>query len=99
MGNGERIPDEEEARLNLEAPNGQVGVRRLQSTFQSARVTRPLMSLSQICDHGFNCIFNQVRATVVDSDVNPKFMCEERGGLYMIPMKLKAPSPFHRQEP
>ena len=99
VGNGERIPNEGEVRLNLEAPNGCGSLQPLQSTFQSAKVTRPLMSVSQICDHGFTCVFDKERATVMDSDMNPKFVCERRGGLYMAPMKLKAPSPFPRQEP
>ena len=99
VGNGERIANEGEVHLNLEAPNGQGGAQNLRSTFQSARVTRPLMSVSQICDHGFKCIFEKDRATVVDEKMQPRFVCERRGGLYTTPMKLKAPSPFHRQEP
>ena len=99
VGNGERIPNEGEVKLNLEAPNGQGGARQLLSTFQSARVTRPLMSVSQICDHGFKCIFDKNKAAVVDADMKPQFVCERRGGLYMSPMKLKAPAPFQRQEP
>ena len=57
------------------------------------------MSVSQICDHGFKCIFDKDRATVVDAEGNHKFICERRGGLYLTPMKLKAPEPFRRQEP
>ena len=74
----------------------------MRSTFQSARVSRPLMSVSQICDHGFKCIFEKDRATVVDADMQPRFVCERRGALYTAPMKLKAPpppAPFHRQAP
>ena len=75
-------------------------MRRLQSTFQSARVTRPLMSVSQICDRGLKCVFDKDKATVVDADMKLVFVCERRGGLYMTDMKLKAPipSPFQRQE-
>ena len=85
--------------MNLEAPNGQGGARQLQSTFQSAQVTRLLMSVSQICDHGFTCVFSKDGAIVVDANNDTKFVCERRGGLYMTPMKLKAPTPFARQEP
>ena len=100
--NGDRIRNEGEVQLNLEAANGRGGVQALKSTFQSARVSRPLMSVSQICDHGFKCIFEKDRATVVDSDLQPRFVCERRGGLYTAPMKLKAPPPpvpFQRQAP
>ena len=99
MGNGERIPNEGQVHPNLEAPNGQGGARRLQSTFQSARVTQPLMSVSQICDDGFTRVFNKDGATVVDADNETKFVCERRGVLYMTPMKLETPMPFPRQEP
>ena len=100
MGNGERIANEDEVTLNFEAPNGQGGAQALRSVFQSARVTRPLMSVSQICDNGFKCIFERDKATVVDENMQPKFVFERRGGLYLSPMKLKAPSPpFGRQEP
>ena len=95
--NNGRIANEGEVRLNLEAPNGEGGTRQIGSTFQSARVTRPLMSVSQICDHGFKCVFEKDKATVVDQNMNTQFVCERRGGLYMAPMKLKSPAPFQRQ--
>ena len=59
-----------------------------------------MMSVSQICDNGFRCIFDKGKATVVDEQNQVKFVCERRGGLYLSPMKLKAPTtPFGRQEP
>ena len=102
VGNGERIPNEGQVHLNLEIPNGNGGSQPMRSTFQSARVTRPLMSVSQICDHGFTCVFRKDRAIVLDDKNQPRFECERRGGLYMAPMTLKAPThpaPFQRQEP
>ena len=96
--NGDRISNEGEVKLNLEAPNGSGGVQQLQSTFQSARVTRPLMSVSQMCDKGLKCVFEKDKATVVDEHDNPRFVYERRGGLYVTPMKLKAPTPFQRQD-
>ena len=100
--NGDRIKNEGEVLLNLEAANGQGGVQAMRSTFQSARVSRPLMSVAQIRDHGYKCIFEKDRATVVDKDLKPKFICERRGGLYTAPTKLKAPpppAPFQRPAP
>jgi hypothetical protein len=100
--NGDRIPNEGEVCLNLEAPNGKGGMQPMRSTFQSSRVSRPLMSVSQICDHGFKCIFDKTQATVVDSEGKPRFVCERKGGLYTSPMKVKAPpppAPFQRQAP
>jgi hypothetical protein len=100
VGNGEQIANEGQVALNLEAPNGRGGSQALRSVFQSAKVTRPLMSVSQICDNGYTCIFEKDKATVVDKDQQPKFVCERRGGLYLSPMRLKAPPPpFGRQAP
>ena len=39
VGNGQKVPNEGEVHLNLEAPNGKGGVQKLQSTLHSARVT------------------------------------------------------------
>ena len=99
VGNGERINNEGEVALNLDAPDGQGGAQPIRSVFQSAKVTRPLMSVSQICDNGFRCVFDKDKATVIDANNQTKFVCERRGGLYLSPMKLKAPTPFGRPEP
>ena len=100
VGNGERISNEGEVALNLDAPDGRGGAQPLRSVFQSAKVTRPLMSVSQICDNGFRCVFDKDKATVINDQDKPMFVCERRGGLYLSPMKLKAPSPpFGRPEP
>ena len=65
VGNGARVPNEGELLLNLESDIGQ-DKRRLQRTLQVAEVTRPLMSVSRICDQGLKCIFDDQEALVVD---------------------------------
>ena len=83
--------------LQLEAENDNDGVNAIRSTFQVARVTRPLMSVSKICDADMTCEFNKVRAVVRDK--NGKVVCvfHRRGGLYVAKMKLKNGSRFQRQ--
>ena len=76
------------------------GVQQLvRSTFQVADLTRPLMSVSQICAQGHRCIFEKDYAQVVTAE--GEVICKFRrdNGLYVATMKLKAPSPFGRQEP
>ena len=64
-----------------------------------ADLTRPLMSVSQFCEHGNRCIFEKDHAIVIDADGDTLCRFENRGGLYVATMKLKAPSPFGRQAP
>ena len=72
-------------------------VRGLQSCFQVAQVTRPLMSVSRVCDQGLRCIFDDEQATVVDKKTGKEVtVFQRRGGLYIAKMKLKAPAGFTR---
>ena len=38
----------------------------LRSCFQVAEITRPLMSVSRICDQDLTCIFDKKEANIVD---------------------------------
>ena len=70
------------------------------SVFQMAGLTRPLMSVSQICDHVYKCGFERDHAMVVtpeDDEVLCRF--ERQSGLYVSKMSLKSPTSFGRQEP
>ena len=53
VGNGERLPNEGQVRLRMEAASGEGHVTPVQSTFQVAEVSRPLMSVPKICDQGY----------------------------------------------
>ena len=70
VGNGQRVPNEGEAVLNLEArgPDGTSSVP-FSSTFQSAKITRPLMSVSKICRNKHTCTFTDQHALISDSSV------------------------------
>ena len=71
----------------------------MQSTFQVAELTKPLLSVSQICAKGHKCVFEGDHATVVGVDGATLCRFRRQNGLYVTTMKLKAPSPFGRQVP
>ena len=71
----------------------------MQSCFQTARVTRPLMSVGKMCDNGLEVTFNDKRAIVRDKDGAQVCVFERApGGLYLGKFRLKCPSQgFTRQ--
>ena len=94
MGDGGTIPNLGESQLNL-SDNG----KDLQSVFQIAAVTRPLMSVGRICDQGHNITFDSVMAVVRDSAGTELARFErQNGGLYVAKLKLKSPAGFGRRE-
>ena len=75
VGNGERVPNDGQSSLILEA-NARLGEsQQFRSTFQAARVTRPLMSVSKICSNGFRCVFDKREAQIIDSDDKVVCVC------------------------
>ena len=97
VGNGERLPNEGEAILNLEAmAPGSSGVR-FRSTFQAAKVSRPLMSVSKICRNGYKCTFDDAQALIIDENGQTVCRFVERNGIYLATVKLKSPTPFGGQ--
>ena len=92
VGNGERVPNEGQMILNLETDDGAAAT----ATFQVADLTRPLMSVSQICEQGYRCIFEDSCARVVNKDDQTICKFEKEGQLYVAKMKLKAPDRFPR---
>ena len=91
VGNGERVPNDGQVRLNMEC----AGIP-LQSVFQVASVTRPLMSVGRVCGQGLKCIFDQDKALVVGKDGEEVCRFERKGGLYVARLKLKSPELFPR---
>jgi hypothetical protein len=83
---GVRIPNEGEVELNLAGPQG-----KFKSTFQVAKVTRPLMSIARICDRGHKVVFEKGHASVLNSQGQEICRFARRGNLYMIDVKLRAP--------
>jgi hypothetical protein len=94
MGDGGTIPNMGQSRLNL-TDNGS----DIESIFQIAAVTRPLMSVGKICDEGHSVTFDSVMAVVrsKDGDELCRFHRKD-GGLYVAKLTLKSPAGFGRQE-
>ena len=72
----------------------------VQSIFQIAAVTRPLMSVGRICDKGHNITFDNICAVVRDKEGQElcQFHRGPSGGLYAAKLKLKSPAGFGRLE-
>ena len=69
------------------------------SVFQVAELNCSLMSVSQICDLGYKCVFEKDHARVVTQDNEVVCRFERDRNIYVTKMNLKAPTPFQRQEP
>ena len=94
MGDGGTIPNLGESQLNLSDQD-----RNLQSVFQIAAVTRPLMSVGRICDQGHSITFNAVMAVVHSAEGAELCKFERQpGGLYVAKLKLRSPAGFGGQE-
>ena len=66
----------------------------MNSCFQIARVTRPLMSVGQMCDHGLTVTFDDVKAVVRDKEGTQICVFKRKpGGLYLGKFRLKCPKP------
>ena len=88
---GHRMPNQGQMKLDLRAENGKRG-RDLKVIFQVAKVTRPLMSVSKICDAGLAVKFTKDLALVIDAKDNEVCRFQRRGGLYVASMKMRNPS-------
>ncbi len=90
------MPNEGQVCLNLQPDMNNDGQQQVQSVFQVAYLTRPLMSVSQICEQGHKCVFEKDHALVISAEGATLVKFEKRSGLYVATMRLKAPTPFGR---
>ena len=88
---GHRMANRGQMKLNMRADNGRKG-RDVRTTFQVARVTRPLMSVSKICDAGMSMRFTSTMAVIEDSKGKEVCRFLRKGGLYIASMKLRNPN-------
>ena len=68
VGDGGRLKNMGQMALNLETRDEKGSINMVSSTFQIAKVTRPLMSVGHICDQGLNVVFDKAKAVVSDKD-------------------------------
>ena len=80
VGKGERVANRNQITLRMKTKDD-YGLL-MSSVFQVAEVTRPLMSVSRICDPDMVCIFEKTHARVADSDGNAVARFDRDGGLY-----------------
>jgi hypothetical protein len=81
--NGGKIRNHGQSTVKMRTTNG----KRVASTFQVADVTRPLYSVSKLCDAGYDVAFSKTEATVKkDGKLIHKFHRE--GGLYVCEMHI-----------
>ena len=97
VGNGERVPNEGETTINFRAFNERGLPVDFASTFQSAKVTKPLMSVSKVCANGHTCKFTDQQALILDSAGHTVCTFKRQKGLYVSRMRLRAPTPFGGQ--
>ena len=71
----------------------------LNCIFQVAAITRPLMSVSKMCDQDLSCLFTKKVAKVFDENQNVVCEFQREGGLYVATLKLKRPKPKSEQQP
>ena len=97
VGNGQRVPNDGQSCLNLQSTD-KLG-NTMATTFQVAKVSRPLMSVGRLCDAGMDVLFKKERAEVLAADGSVIMSFErQNGGLYIAKLRLKRPSPpFGRQ--
>ena len=89
VGNGGKVKNEGQVRLQMTTTDGS----NLCSVFQVAEITRPLMSVSRICDQDLDCLFSKKFAKILNQQGEVLAVFERVGGLYEAKMKLRAPRP------
>ena len=103
VGNGARVLNEGQTKVNLRAIGEGGRPMDFQSIFQSAKVTRPLMSVAKICRNGYLCNFTNDEAKVVDRGGDTVCTFKGEDGIYVGRMRLRSPAPLagrhSRQEP
>ena len=96
MGDGGCIPNLGQMKLNL---SDKCVDSDVQSIFQIAAVTRPLMSVGKICDDGHTVSFSDILAVVHNKQGEE--ICKVHrmpGGLCVAKLKLRSPAGVGRQE-
>ena len=94
VGNGERVGNDGQAMINLRAVGEKGEGIEFSSMFQSAKVTRPLMSVAKVCQNGYTCHFTATEASVKDKQSHTVCKFKREGGIYEGRMELRAPAPF-----
>ena len=90
FGDGGIIPNKGQACLSLETMGESPSA--IKSTFQIAKVSRPVMSFRKMCDGGLFVGFTETKADVTDKQ--GRVVCtfvSQPGGLCVAKLRQKAP--------
>ena len=83
VADGKVTPNKGEAIIPFEVDGGVGQVYSVSCTFQVAKVSTPLRSVSMICDAGFDVLFAKTEARVRDHQGGHVVCtCPRSGGLY-----------------
>ena len=89
---GTPIANEGESRVVMELPNGEGGTNGGNCMFQIADVTRPLMSVSKLCENGnYDVLCRRDQACILDREHNVVAAFERKNGLYVADLVAKNP--------
>ena len=94
---GHRMANQGQVTLALRADNGRKG-KDIKTTVQVVDVTRPLLSVSKICDSGMKVTFDDKLAIIYDQKGKEVCRFVRQKGLYIAKMKLRNPA-FNRPKP
>ena len=90
VADGAQIPNKGEASPQCEVDGEQGQVHELIFSFQVAKVSKPLRSVSMIADAGFDILFAKTHASVKDPKGGRVICTYQRSGdLYVGEMRLK----------
>ena len=99
IGDGNKIANDAQVNLNLQTTSG--SLNDIMSTFQVAKVSRPLWSVGKTCENDMDVLVNQIRAKVLTRGGDTICTFERRiGGLYVAKFRFRrpgTPTPFVRQ--
>ena len=94
---GHRMKNQGQMRLALRADNGKRG-HDIRATVQAAKVTRPLLSVSKICDNGMKVTFDDKLAIIYDREGREVCRFVRSKGVYVAKMKIRNPA-FKKRQP
>ena len=87
---GAKLPNQGQMTLAMMFPV-EDGETEVESTFQVAEVSRPLFSVSKVCDAGYDVIFNKKCAKIVNSKGVGVGVFQRQGGLYVAKIRVRNP--------
>jgi hypothetical protein len=90
---GAKLENKGEKKFDMVTAEGNWG----QATFQVAEVTRPLCSVTKICDRGNKVVFEKDGGYIYNYATGVKTKFDRQNNVYVMEMYVEEPSGFARQ--